>query len=244
MSIMKKMFYVLPLLLAFSCKKPTDDLKIVVDTDIIKYTALIHVTEAANSAISPRGATISISGADADDIYEVSGKKVFKLISGIITIGPGPAAVPTAGKPDSCIIEVKASGYNTITRHVIFNVDTLQQVINVGLVKTGATTSPIVSVPQPTPVNDTVALKFTGVCVNKASVEIRPSIYVFYRQTGSGSSYQYLGFMDKGDLSTTALVKGKTYDFQITYGGTNYMVSQKIDELSYNLTLVMACTNF
>jgi hypothetical protein len=52
--------------------------------------------------------------------------------------------------------------------------------------------------------------------------------------------------MDKGDITTTALAKGKTYDFQLTYGGKNYTTTQQINQSGYNLKVDMgtACNSF
>lgn len=232
------------LLLAIACKKPTENIKIVVDTNVIKYTALIHVTDKSNPATSPKNATITIAGPDADNIYELSGKKQFKLAGGIITIGPGPAAVPTANNPRSCIVQIKAPGYVTVSQPVTFTVDEKQQVVDIVLARSGTNTN---SPPPPAPpVYDPVSLNFTGTCSTRSDLEIRPSMYVFYRETGSGNGFQYLGYMDKGNMTVTALAKGKTYDFQLTYGGQSYVVSQQINESSYSLKVDMgtACNNF
>lgn len=239
----KKAFFAL-LLLAFACKKPTENIKIVVDTNVIKYTALIHVTDRSNPTAPPKNATITISGVNADNIYELSGKKQFKLSGGIITIGPGPAAIPTAGNPENCVVEIKAPGYVTVSQPVSFTVDKKQQVINISMAKTGINTN--TPSPSPPAVYDPVSLNFTGTCSTRNDLEIRPSMYVFYRETGSGSGFQYLGYMDKGNMTVTALAKGKTYDFQLTYGGQNYVVSQQINEPSYSLKVDMgtACNDF
>jgi hypothetical protein len=232
------------LLLVSACKKPTENIKIVVDTNIIKYTVLIHVTDKSNPATPPKNATITITGADAANIYELSGKKQFKLAGGIITIGPGPAAVPTADKPESCIVEIKAPGYVTVSQPVTFTIDKKQQVINISMAKTGVSTNtPPASPPA---VYDPVSLRFIGTCSSRSDLEIRPSMYAFYRETGSGSGFQYLGYMDKGNIVVTALEKGKTYDFQLTYGGQNYVVSQQINEPAYDLKVNMgaACNDF
>jgi hypothetical protein len=243
-SNIKKAFFAL-VLLAFACKKPTENLKIVVNTDVIKYTALIHVTDAANPGVPPKNAAITIAGSDAGDIYEISGKKQLKLTDGIISIGPGPSAIPTANEPDSCIVKITAPGYIPVLRPVIFTADKKQQVINISMVKTGTKDTDTPG-SNPPPVYDPVALSFTGTCTSRTDFEIKPSVYVFYRQTSSGAAYQYLGYIEKGNMTVTALEKGKTYDFQLTYGAQNYMVSQKIEEPSYELTIDMGtvCNDF
>jgi len=232
------------LLSAFSCKKPTENIKLVVDTDILKYTAFIRVTDAATGTI-PANAKITISGAAADNIYELSGKKNFNLVQGVVTIGLGPALTPTAANPVSCTATITATGYTTVTKTITFTADKSQQVINIQIAKAGSNTPPIV-VPDPPVYPTPVVLTFTGTCSNRRDFEIRPSVYIMFRETGSNLPYQYLGYMDKGVITTTALGQGKTYDVQTTFNGEDHKVTQKIELPSYSLTLDMgnACNNF
>ncbi|WP_121809124.1 PEGA domain-containing protein [Mucilaginibacter kameinonensis] len=245
MKNIKKLLFVL-LLLPVACKKPTEDLKIVVDTNVIKYTALIHVTDASNPEVVLKSGTLSVSGDNADDIYEISGNKQLNISNGVIAIGPGPAAVPVAGKPETYSVQVKVPGYNTATKSITFTADQKQQVINVALSKTGSVNSNPVT-QKPLPVYDAVGLNFTGTCSSRPDLVIRPSMYVFFRETGSGAAYQYLGYMESGNMTVTALEKGKTYDFQVTYDGQNYGTTQQINNESESLTINMGsaiCNNF
>lgn len=240
----KYSLFTLLLLSVLSCKKPTENINLVVDTDILKYTAFIRVTDAANGAI-PANAKITMSGATADNIYELSGKKNFNLVQGVVTIGLGPALSPTAANPVSCTATITATGYTTATKTITFTADKNQQVVSIQLVKIGSTTPPVV-LPDPPVYPTPVALTFTGKCANRSDFEIRPSVYIMYHETGSNLPYQYLGYMDKGMITTTALGQGKTYDFQTTFNGESHSVTQKIDQASYSLTLDMgnACNNF
>ncbi|MBS7566414.1 hypothetical protein KHS38_18540 [Mucilaginibacter sp. Bleaf8] len=232
------------LLVASACTKPTEDIKIIVDTNIIKYTALIHVTDGATGGIAPAGAQIKISGGAAQQVYELSGKKDIHLTAGTVTIGLGPDVHPAANQPISITVEISAAGYKTVSQQVTFTANQLQQIINIGLIKTGSNQEPV-SLPPPT-VYMPVSLNFTGTCASRNNLQIRPSVYVFFKETGSGMPFQYLGYVDKGDITTSYLALGKTYDFQITYGGESHQVRQKIEQASYNLTIDMgnACNNF
>ncbi|HEY9197532.1 MAG TPA: hypothetical protein VIM77_14755 [Mucilaginibacter sp.] len=228
-----------------ACKSPTTDIKIIVDANVIKYSALIQVTDAANGTTVPANATITVSGADADNIYEISGKKKFVLSNGVISIGPGPANEPTQSKTVSCVVQVKAPGYNTANQNITFTVDKKQQVVQVFLVKTGTVVTTLPTQP-PLPVFETVSLSFTGTCKSRSDIQIRPSIYVFFRLHGSSDAYRYLGYMDKGNITVTALEKGKTYDFQYTFDGKSYTATQLIDQTSYDINVDMgtACNSF
>lgn len=240
----KKEITVFCILIIAACKNPTEDLKVVIDTDIIKYTALIHVADASNGGPAPANTTISISGPAASDIYEVSGKKDIRLSSGVVTIGLGPGRVPEPGQPANITVEISAPGYNKVLRQVSFTVEKEQQIVNIGLIKTGSTKPPIV-VPPP-PVYNSVTLNFIGKCSNRPDMEIRPSIYVFFRKAGTNNAFQYLGYMNKGNITTQYLAPGETYEFQIAFGGENYEVTQKIGMSNYTTAIDMgsACENY
>lgn len=245
MKIYIKCSVVVALILSvFACKKPTENIKLVVDTDILKYTAFIRVTDAANGTI-PANAQITVSGPAAVNIYELSGKKNFNLVQGVVTIGLGPTVAPTATTPVSCTATITATGYVTTTKQITFTADKNQQVVNIQIAKVGSTTPPI-AIPQPIVYPTPVALTFVGTCTNRRDFEIRPSVYILFRETGSNLPYQYLGYMNKGEITTTALGQGKTYDFQTTFNGEDHSVTQKIVNPSYSLTLNMgnACNSF
>lgn len=224
-------------LAGMACKKPTENIKVVVDTDIIKYTAMITVTDAQTGNAAPANATITVLGENAQHIYELSGKKDIKLVQGMVTIGLHPNIVPSAQSPIRTTVEIAASGYTTQRREIIFTAEKKQQLVPIGISRVGNTQPPIV-VPPP-PVYQEVSLNFTGRCPNRADVEIRPSVYVSFRKSGSTAPFQYLGYMDKGHISTNLLALNESYDFQIVYGGESYQVSQRIEQSSYQLTIDM-----
>lgn len=237
-------------LLCAACTKPTEGIKIVVDTNVIKYTALIHITDAANGGNPPAGVSLAVTGQDADQIYEISGKKNFTVAGGIISVGPTPALVPTADRPVKFNIVVTAPGYTTVIQPVQISPGQAQQVISVSMAKTnmaggGVTVTPATPVTA-TPGAAAVTLTFVGTCANKDDFELHPSNYIFYRVHGALTGYQYLGYMDKGQI-TASLLMGTTYDFEMNYNGVNYTVTQKIDQTSYSETIDMGtdvCSNF
>lgn len=221
---------------AFSCKKPTENIKLVVDTDIIKYTAMINVRD-GHSGSPVTTATIAFSGEAAPNIYELSGKKDVKLVAGMVTIGLNPNVVPTDAKPLSVVVEINAPGYNKQTKQVTFTASQKQQVVEINITKVGSTTPP--DIPAPQPIYNEVSMNFTGVCPDRTDFQVRPSVYIYFRKLGSGNPFQYLGYLDKGKITTKLLQLNETYEFQIVYGGNAYKVSQKIEAASYDLTMQM-----
>jgi hypothetical protein len=240
----KYSFFAIMLLSVFSCKKPTENIKVIVDTDVLKYTAFIRVIDAA-TGLAPVNAKIEIGGAAAGNIYEISGKKTINLVQGITTIGVGPAANPTTASPVVCTANITAPGYTAVAKTITFTADKNQQVVNISISKTGSTAPPAV-IPDLPVYTTPVQLNFTGVCSNRNDFAIRPSVYILFRETGSKNIYQYLGYLDKGIISTSSLGLNKTYDFQITFNNESHSVTQKIEQATYLLTIDMgnACNNF
>ncbi|EHQ25825.1 hypothetical protein [Mucilaginibacter paludis] len=249
MKILKKATFLLfaTVLLASSCTSPTQDIKIVIDTNVIKYSSLIHITDAADPSVTPAGIVLTITGQDADKIYEISGKKNFTVSGGIITIGVAPSTTPTVDKPVKINVNITAPGYTPVTQAIEFNPGVMQQVNNINLLKIGSppvVTPPVVTPPTPV-VLTPITFNFIGICVNKSNFELRPSIYIFYRETGSATAFQYLGYMDKGQI-TASLVMGKKYDFEMTYASVNYIVTETIAQTAYTekVTLGDICNSF
>ncbi|HMI03713.1 MAG TPA: hypothetical protein VK541_14615 [Pedobacter sp.] len=245
MNVLKKTgLLIMVVLLVSACKKPTENITLVVDTDILKYTALVYVTDGSNGGPAPSDASISLSGDAAQDIYELSGKKAIALSAGVVTIGLNPNVAPADGDPIHVTLEISASGYKKEARDVVFEVEKKQQIIQIPLSKIGSSAPPVV-LPPPTVYDNTVSLNFTGTCPDRNDLKIRPSVYVFFRVNGSANGFQYLGYMEKGNIRTNLLLLGKTYDFQIAFGGEAYLVTQEIGQLNYDLSLDMpAACNF
>lgn len=226
------------LVLALSaCTKPTENIKLIVDTDIIKNTAMINVTDAQTGNSAPSNVNIAILGADAANVYELSGKKNITLTSGMVTIGLHPSIVPTADKPITVTAEITGSGYNKETKQIVFTAAQKQQVVNIAITKTGTTAPPIVL--PPLPVYNSTSLNFVGRCPNRTDLEVRPSVYVYFKKIGQTDPFRLLGFIDKGNITTNLLALNETYDFQIVFGGSTYRTSQKIEQANYNLTIDM-----
>ena len=244
MNILKSVSLNLIILFLSACEKPTENIHIVVDTNIIKSTVLIHVTDGSTGGAAPLSSSIRITGDGASQMYELSGKKAINLSAGMVTIGPGPNAVENLTNPIRINVEISAPGFETKVQPVVFNGSVSRQIIEIPLIKKGSTAPPVI-LPLP-PVFSSVSLNFTGVCSNRNDLVIRPSIFIFFRKSGSNNAFQLLGYLDKGLITTSYLAIGETYDFQVAFGGDIHQVSQKIDLANYELTIGMgkACDNF
>jgi len=269
---MKKLILINSLIIALlaiaatACKNPVEDVKIVVDMNIMKYSVLVHISDETGAV--PQNISLTVGGNACNDIYEISGKKNFTVKDGVITLGLNPSVTPTTGKDVSFNISISATGYKSTVQSISFTSGTMQQVVNIIMEKPVSATAPVttpVTTPVATPVTTpttspattpttttvassiTVSLDFTGYCANRTNLQIRPSLYVFYREKGMGTAYKYLGYIKDGGIKTDKLSMGKTYEFQITYAGENYTISQLINQTSYTETFNMGssvCSTF
>ncbi len=128
-------FILLLTIIGFSCKKsPLDNFKLIISPDVIKYSMLLDIKDAANNNIAPQNIQIGFSGKDAEHIYEISGSKLFKAVDGFLNIGLGPQRTPTTNDPAVFSITINADGYLPITQEL--NVTALQkkQVVKLQLI--------------------------------------------------------------------------------------------------------------
>jgi hypothetical protein len=117
------------------CKKsPTDNIKIIINPDIIKNSMVVEITDAADSATHPANVTVGFSGQDANYIYETGGTKTFNVKNGVLAIGLGPQRVLTAGSPARFNITVSAPGYLPFTQALSISSTQQSQVIKLKLI--------------------------------------------------------------------------------------------------------------
>lgn len=221
-----------------ACNKPIENIQLMVDTDILKHTALVRVSDGSNGGAAPANATITVLGEAASDVYEISGKKDIKLVAGFVTIGLDPSVEIEGTEQVKVNVQISAPGFRTEVREVVFSNSAMQQIVRIPLTKVGSTAPPVVLPPPPVYDAD-ISINFTGKCANRGDVAIRPSVYVSFRESGVGAVYRYLGYMEKGNIVSNLVLMGKTYDFQIVFGGQAHEVTQKIEQLSYDLTINM-----
>ena len=102
----------------YSCKKVTDDVQIIISSDVIKYSTLVTIYDARDNKITPANLKMSISGQDADMVYNFLGQKDFTVKEGQMNIGLHPHLIPTSTKPASFNLEISADGYLPVTQQV------------------------------------------------------------------------------------------------------------------------------
>ena len=150
----------LVLLTPAGCKKitnPLDNLKLIIDYNLIKTTVDFHIKDASTgqylgSEVSLQ-ALIIIAGRDAQGIVDPIGGKLkdnsIKVNRGLASVGisPAPAYTPSADKPVQFSIVVKAPGYLTTTRQVSIT-STGRHFVEVSLVQLNNTPNGVTATQQ------------------------------------------------------------------------------------------------
>ena len=111
---MKKVFIALLALgsMVFTqCTKPTDGFTISINPDVFDNVVAVKFYDAATPGVAPTNVKLTITGDDAQSIYEISGYKQFNVVDGVISLGLLPKAAPTEGKPAIFVINAEAEGY-------------------------------------------------------------------------------------------------------------------------------------
>lgn len=89
------------------------------------------------------------------------------------------------------------------------------------------------NLPQPV----LISFAVEGVCANNSSVSIRPSFWVYYRETGQ-PWYRYLGYVYSGNGTTSKVELNKRYDFVTYFNGQRIEVlNQLVDQTNYDIQL-------
>lgn len=99
-------------------KKPLDNVKLNINSDIMKYRGIMDVFDATSTQPIPANAVVTISGRDADYIYDLAGGKDFSIHNGTISFGVSPLQVPTSSNPVIFDVMVSAPGYLPVTQEV------------------------------------------------------------------------------------------------------------------------------
>src|SRR5690606_15880680 len=135
---MKRIYFILvgaliSTMLFSQCADPLKGFELNVSTDVIHYTTLIQVKDANGNTAS--GVTATISGRDAESIYNLAGEKTFAINSGILGLGVHPKAEPTANNNVQFTVVLSGPGYVTQNVPVTINYKQFESVKTVTLLK-------------------------------------------------------------------------------------------------------------
>ena len=105
-----------------ACENPLKDFNLLVSTEVIKNSATLEVLDFDGNAVN---ATIKLASGDIADVYNLEGKKEFKLAGNLVSFGLDPKRVPTSSAPVTFQVEISAAGYTTqIVPVTITNINT------------------------------------------------------------------------------------------------------------------------
>ncbi len=162
-----------------SCKKitnPLDNLKLIIDYNLIKTTVDFHIKDAATGqflgAEASNNALIIISGRDAQGIVDPIGARLkdnsLKVNRGLASVGisPAPAYTPSESKPVQFSIVVMSPGYLTTTTQISIT-QTGRHFVEVVLVRLNNTPNGVMATQQ----NGAATLQ-NGAVINGATIVV------------------------------------------------------------------------
>jgi hypothetical protein len=100
------------------CTKPTKDFEFSINAKVFDQTVGVQFYDPKNPAVPPQNITLTIEGPDAGGVYEISGRKVFTVVDGIISLGIHPSLVPTEDKPVEFVLRASAPGYMSVRQPI------------------------------------------------------------------------------------------------------------------------------
>lgn len=97
----------------YSCESPLKDFDLQISSEVIKHNITLKVADSEGKNIP--GVSISLASGDIQDIYNMEGRKIFKLIDNLITLGLNPNRIPNSENPVRFRVNISANGYVTQT---------------------------------------------------------------------------------------------------------------------------------
>jgi hypothetical protein len=110
-------------------KKPFDDLKVNIDTDVFVSPMIIEFENANSKSTTPLpDFTITIEGKDASKILSSIGTKTYSVYDGWISLNLAQGTSPSASNPIQFTLKVKATnGFEALNKEIsIDNTDELK----------------------------------------------------------------------------------------------------------------------
>lgn len=103
-------FLLVVVFLLNGCRNPAYEVNVLFDAQVITYKAGLQLKD-ANGGTLPANTDVTITGTDAEAIYDFSGTKKIYAPNGVITLGVHPKQIPTASKTLSFNVIIKIPGY-------------------------------------------------------------------------------------------------------------------------------------
>ncbi len=96
---------------AASCESPLKDFNLQISTEVINHYTTLRIVDSNNASVA--NATVSLVSGDINDIYNLEGRKDFKIAGDLVAFGVDPARTPTAAEPIRFRVQISAPGYTT-----------------------------------------------------------------------------------------------------------------------------------
>ncbi|KAA5536261.1 hypothetical protein F0919_00925 [Taibaiella lutea] len=133
---MKKILYIAVALFSVcftQCTKPTKDFTFSINPKPFDHTVTMNFYD-PKTAKAPANITLTITGQNANDVYEISGVKTYNVVDGIISLGLLYKANPTEGNPATFTVKAEAPGYLTALIPITIKAGQPIKLVNVSMV--------------------------------------------------------------------------------------------------------------
>ncbi|SFU58117.1 hypothetical protein SAMN05216480_10890 [Pustulibacterium marinum] len=146
---MKKIKYTigaLMLILFLGCEKSPLDVVDSVDSyielsesfNIFEQTMMIDIVDAALPETFPENVTVTITGADADYVFESGGSRDFEVVEGKLYLIVNPSYAPEEGADLEFSVNIEAPGYLPVNMEAYFSAEEEDQFVTIPMVKLDA----------------------------------------------------------------------------------------------------------
>ncbi len=124
----------------------------------------------------------------------------------------------------------------------VYNKERTEFLASSGAFTCGQSSSVLLNIPAPF----VCSLDVTGICAAKSYVRFRPSFPLYFKRSGSSSSYNYLGYVANGIFTTIDIDSNVVYDFRSYFNGKTYDTTMIIQQRNFVYEIEMGeyCNNF
>jgi hypothetical protein len=121
-----------------SCNKdPLKDISIVLDPQLMEYTVMVEIYDAADReplSVAANNLSVTFEGPLASEILNNNGTRVYEIIDGRMSIGLHPRVDIAPGEIKSVMMRITADGYQDKTSYLYFQSSLKNQLVPISMI--------------------------------------------------------------------------------------------------------------